>query len=514
MGEVYLAQDPVLGRPVALKVLQRQEEDLLVRFEQEACAASALNHPNILTIYEFGTQDGVRFIASEYIEGTSLRECLRRSGGALPLADVVKIGLQAATALTAAHQAGIIHRDIKPENLMVRPDGYVKVLDFGLAKRTMDLGPLADARTVLASISGVVMGTVVYMSPEQARGSPVDARADVWSLGCVLYEMVTGRAPFDGTSVFDILAAVLDREPAPIASARPDCPPTLVALIDRMLLKDREARVQSMADVTSELQHIARSLEAGPGHQSTSVQASQTVRSPRIASLKPVLLLAAVVLVVAIAAVFWNRFAGIPGSGNEPRSGNVVRGTAGGDVSVNTRTLQFWLTIQRVRDGKNYEVEFQSSGREIFENGWKFRLHASSPEPGYLYVINEGPDQGNRTTYHVLFPDPAVNNGSAEVAAATTTNSPWYRLDENRGTERLWLVSAAKPVPQLEQVKSVVNPIDRGLVRRPEHVQSLRQLLTDKQALETQVTKDDERDRTIVTGPASLFFHLLKLEHR
>ena len=234
------AHDPTLNRLVALKVVRAdaQLDKLEERFRAEAWAASSLNHPNILTIYELGETDGARFIASELVEGQTLRQILKARPGRLPFREVLDIAQQIASALSAAHAAGIVHRDIKPENVMVRADGYVKVLDFGLAKRTPTATWRDDTPTALMTAPGVLLGTVLYMAPEQVRGLPVDARADVWAFGCVLYEMVTGQSPFIGKTTADILAAVLDREPVAPASLRTDVPPGLVAIIARALAKD------------------------------------------------------------------------------------------------------------------------------------------------------------------------------------------------------------------------------------------------------------------------------------
>jgi eukaryotic-like serine/threonine-protein kinase len=201
MGEVFLARDTSLGRKVALKLLRRdftRNEERLRRFRQEARAASALNHPNIVTIHEIGQEDSLHFMATEYVEGETLRQHL--AGGRMTLGQTLDVAIQVASALAAAHQAGIIHRDIKPENVMLRTDGYVKVLDFGLAKLT-ETKTLDTAAPTLAKVEtapGVVMGTFSYMSPEQARGLAVDARTDIWSLGVMIYEMAAGRQPFEG----------------------------------------------------------------------------------------------------------------------------------------------------------------------------------------------------------------------------------------------------------------------------------------------------------------------------
>src|SRR5688500_10635257 len=232
MGEVYLAEDTRLGRKVALKLLPAGftgDADRLRRFRQEARAASALNHPNILTIHEIGSEDGAHFMATEFVEGETLRQ--RMASARMNLGEALDVAIQVASALAAAHEAGIVHRDIKPENIMVRPDGYAKVLDFGLAKLIDRRDAGAKATTQLNTEPGVVMGTVQYMSPEQARGLEVDARTDVFSLGVVLYEMVGGRAPFEGETPSDVIVSLLDKEPAPLSRHSPEAPTKLQRIV-------------------------------------------------------------------------------------------------------------------------------------------------------------------------------------------------------------------------------------------------------------------------------------------
>jgi serine/threonine protein kinase len=264
MGEVYLAQDTRLHRRVALKLLRAsltRDKQRMQRFEQEACSASALSHPNILTVHDIGQEGEIHFIATEYIEGETLRQFIKRLK--VTPAQAIEIATQVAAALTAAHAAGIIHRDIKPENIMLRPDGYVKVLDFGLAKLAEPLDPQVRASSLLQveTDPGTVMGTVNYMSPEQARGLAVDARSDIFSLGVVLYETLTGKAPFEGQTASDVLVAILEKEPPPLGWYWATTPAELQRIVSKTLRKDREERYQTVKDLLLDLKNLKRDLE-------------------------------------------------------------------------------------------------------------------------------------------------------------------------------------------------------------------------------------------------------------
>src|SRR5437763_2269286 len=272
MGEVYLAHDAQLDRPVALKLLPSdvtQDADRLRRFQQEARATSALNHPNILTIYEIGEADGTYFIATEFIDGTTLRDQMARER--MKIDEILDVSIQVASALAAAHEAGIIHRDIKPENIMLRRDGYVKVLDFGLAKLTEQRASTGPHALTLADTGpGIVIGTVIYMSPEQARGLKVDARTDIFSFGVVLYEMLAGRAPFGGPTPSDVIVSILDREPQPLMLFLPEASPEMQRVISKALAKERDERYQSVTEMLADLRGLKRGLEfATIGMQTT-----------------------------------------------------------------------------------------------------------------------------------------------------------------------------------------------------------------------------------------------------
>jgi serine/threonine protein kinase len=269
MGVVYKAQDSRLDRAVALKFLPdklAQEPQALERFRREARAASALNHPGICTIYDIGQQDGRGFIVMEFIDGETLRHHIHRQ--ALPLEELLRLGMQIADALDAAHAEGIIHRDIKPANIFVTKRGQAKVLDFGLAKLLPKAvaagGPGADGDdTDSTSIVGIISGTPSYMSPEQIRGDTLDARTDIFSLGLVLYEMATGRQAFSGPTGGVIIEAVLTRAPAPARNINPNIPERLEEIINKALHKDKAQRYQHAAEVRNDLQQLDRGSDSG-----------------------------------------------------------------------------------------------------------------------------------------------------------------------------------------------------------------------------------------------------------
>jgi serine/threonine protein kinase len=274
MGEVYRARDTRLGRDLAIKILSSKLSNSKLdvkRFEREAGSASALNHPNIVTIFELGQVDRTTYIAMELVEGDILRELLR--AGPIPLQTVIRIATQIADGLAKAHVAGVVHRDMKPENVMVSRDGLVKILDFGLAKLVSpnanadtDTNALLDLETVSSSESnpGAVLGTLPYMSPEQASGLPLDFRSDQFSFGSLLYEMVTGKRAFPHQGVAQILAAILRDQPEAAASLNPQAPAPLCWVIDRCLAKDPKDRYNSTHDLARDLMALRDRLPEAP----------------------------------------------------------------------------------------------------------------------------------------------------------------------------------------------------------------------------------------------------------
>src|SRR6266540_3744658 len=298
MGEVWRARDPRLGREVAIKVLPEAlawDRDRLSRFEQETRSASALNHPNIVTIYEVGRADSFSYIAMELVQGRTLRELVAE--GPLPLRRLLPLAAQTADALARAHESGIVHRDMKPENLMVTREGLVKVLDFGLAKLALPESGEVSAMPTLAKPEthpGVVLGTVGYMSPEQASGRPVDFRSDQFSIGSILYEMATGKRAFSRDTTAETLVAVIREEPQPLGEAAPSAPATVRWIIERCLAKDPEERYASTRDLARDLAHLRDHVSE------VSAEAAPVVLARRLGWLGPALI-AGLVLAAALA---------------------------------------------------------------------------------------------------------------------------------------------------------------------------------------------------------------------
>ena len=320
MGEVYLATDITAGRKAALKLLPLRftgDAERLKRFQREARAVVGLNHPNIVTVYEIGEDHSTHYIASELIEGETMHQ--RLTAGPMQLREAVDVAIQVASALAAAHEAGIVHRDIKPENIMLRPDAYVKVLDFGIAKLAESTfaeppsrcfgvpGATADGAgsvTLAATNLGSVLGTVRYMSPEQARGAPVDKRTDIWSLGVVLYEMVTGHVPFAGDTPTEVMSAILEKKPPPLTSYNKQTPAELQQIISKALRKDRERRYHSAHELLEALKDLRHKLEFGAELERATAAPSwrRWTRSPT--ALVLVLLMSALALALPF---YWHR---------------------------------------------------------------------------------------------------------------------------------------------------------------------------------------------------------------
>ena len=515
MGEVYRAKDLKLGREVALKVLPRQfvqDQMRMKMFEREARAASALNHPNILTIFELGEFAGNHFIVSEYIEGQTVRERLQTS--ALPLHEALNIAIQTAGALAVAHKTGIVHRDIKPENIMVRPDGLVKVLDFGLAKLTesavtTQLEVETITQRVSSTMPGTVIGTVSYMSPEQARGEAVDGRSDIFSLGVLLYEMATGKTPFTGATPIEMLAAILEREPAPLTNGNQQLPPELESIVAKALRKDRGQRYQRIQELLHDLENLQQ--------QMASAAAAAPLRQAR----RKRFLLGAVAAVVLLGATLVTIFSLRSFPPPVPPHSIVAPERA----VKPERTLTYSLLAQRDPQRFPDSTPFPSTGEHIFGASDRARLLLSSEQAGYLYVLNEGPpDQiSHLANYVVLFPDADTPDWSAALSAGRAVQIPppgqtsegnWIEFDKEKGTEKFWLVWSERSIPELEAIKHLANPKNMGAITNPDQIVSIAQFLSRHSAPVPEIVKDEEQKKITFKAKGEVLAALLRIEHQ
>ena len=476
MGEVYLAEDTKLGRKIALKLLPvdfSRDRDRVRRFQQEARAASALNHPYIVTIHETGEFQERHFIATEFIEGETLRQRMRRT--TLDLSETLDIAIQVAGALGAAHQAGIVHRDIKPENIMLRPDGYVKVLDFGLAKLTeQPSGSRQTASNDTDTTPGLLMGTVKYMSPEQARGLPVDTRSDIFCLGVVIYEMITGSAPFEGETASDLIASILKEEPQLIREHSPDSPDELQRIVSKALHKDKQKRYQTINDMLVDLINLkqeplvdikARGLAQSASSSSTIALAEssgeirvkgsaftfRTIASGLEPHKRTVVLAALLLLVGALSITY---------------GPNMLRHQAEPSGAMKITRL--------TNNGKTYHAAISRDGKnivyELYENGqlslwlkhlptgsdvqivppadiWRYGFLSFSPDGNYIYYIKVDQPDPEPALYRIPVVGGATNRLFRGIHKGVTFSPDGTRMafvidDETLGESALMLANA------------------------------------------------------------------------
>ena len=552
MGEVYLADDDLLNRKVALKLVWpglAMSGDQLKRFKREAQASSALNHPNILTIHEFGTENDSNYIVSEFVDGVTLRR--RMSDRALTLPETLDVAVQVASALVAAHEAGIVHRDIKPENIMIRRDGIVKLLDFGIAKLTMpsshDAESGSEAQTFFKTAPGIVMGTPNYMSPEQARGVAVDGRTDIWSVGVVIYEMCSGQVPFSGDTQTDVLVEILSKPLPPLANAAATVPGEISRIVDQALAKNAAERYQSVGELYADLKALKNRLEfeeqlaqtavpsaaersvrpkeSGQRVMPTGVQSAATRANP-IHATNPVadaatsmrflvpVLISLLVAAVAIGGYYW---ATKDADQTAPLAASPVPPGPPVDAgAAPERTLAYSLTVQSYSDGR-YKSPFVLSGEMLFRNRDRIRLNIKSLQAGQLYILNQGPDGGDGSKqFNILFPTPTTNNGSASLTADQELQIPqqsWFELDNKEGTEQVSLVWSDRPIPELESAKRFANAEDRGRIKDARLNAAIDALLEKYRSAQASVERDDDKKESRISGNADIVTHTIKLEH-
>jgi serine/threonine protein kinase len=485
MGEVYLAEDSRLSRRVALKFLPPGfvgDAERMRRFMREAKAASALNHPNIITVYEVG-ETPTAFIATEFIDGQSLRQRLR--AGAIPLPEALDIAVQLAGAIAAAHDAGIIHRDIKPDNVMLRPDGYVKLLDFGIAKIASPSATADEETTHMATEAGELLGTLSYMSPEQARGLAIDHRTDIFAMGALIYEIVTGKSAFGGDTPGDRLASLLTSDPPPVSATVGDVPPLLDATVRKALRKSKDERYTSAKELLIDLKAIRRDLESA-------------VAPPRAKPSAATWVVAAVVALVGILTVA-PRFTGGPPQPSTPTAAPATPPVA----------LSYWITVQKYRNGKPFEDPFRLAQAINFEKDYRIRLHFDSSRPGFLYLVSEGPGGTPGDSPYNLIAATPIEGGQVKQVPQDS----WFQFDDQKGSERVWIVWAGSKVPELESGIPFMNTTDRGTIRDAAISRGVSAFLASHAASPPQIEKDDRTQQTRLRTGHVPFVYLLTLEH-
>jgi serine/threonine protein kinase len=435
--------------------------------------------------------------------------------------------------LSAAHERGIFHRDLKPENIMLQSFGggeeQVKIIDFGIAK-------LKDSLVAPSTVTGATAGTVAYMAPEQLTGKSISAATDIFALGAIAYELVTGRKPFNPETGFELLEMQRSGVRVQPRDLRPAISTEANEVILRALNFAPADRFQTARDFGEVL---AQSLdeESGTLDQNSAwpVPATQLATSAN-----PLARQTGDLSSKTIAGRYepakvdtLQQPPVIPATADDPETSRrgmfvaialfllLVIGVAAGTLvwkreaifGGRERSLTYSLTVQKMRDGKAFQTEFESSGQEIFENGWKFRLNLDSQQDGYLYLLNEGPASANSSTYNVLFPESRINSGSPQITAGRKLQTDWMRFDEQQGTEKFWMVWSASPVRELEAVIEVVNDRDLGEIKDPSKARAVHDFLSQHATPKPEVSKDSAKKQSVIKGKGDVLVNAIELEH-
>jgi serine/threonine protein kinase len=544
VGAVYLARDRKLhDKPVVIKVLLEkslQSSWVVQKFQQEKEALARVDHPGVVGILDNGElPDGKPYLVMQFIDGVTLRSLIKPEG--IPLERAAELIKQIGRALAAAHDKGIFHRDLKPENIMLQSYGggeeQVKIIDFGIAK-------LKGSIVAPSTVTGATAGTVSYMAPEQLSGRPVSAAMDIYAMGAIAYELVTGRKPFNPETGFELLEMQRAGVRVRPSDLRPSLSEEAGQIILRALSFDPKERFQSareLGDALSRALSQEMTLDQSPverpqipatqlstGANPPARQTSDFSAKTMAAKFQPapvqaldgsiypsalidespagtpwlkvgVALILIALIVGGASVLIWKR--------------NALFGKKEVAASLPERSLNYSLTVQKMRDGKPYQDTFESSGQEIFENGWKFRMNLSSPQEGYLYLLNEGPAAGDATTYNMLFPEAKTNNNSPRVSAEQRLQTAWMRFDEHQGTEKFWLVWSASPVKELDAATDSVSEKDQGEIKDSAQARAVRDFLAKHSSPKPDVAKDSAKKQTTVKGKSEVLVSSIELEH-
>ena len=524
MGEVYLAKDTRLDRTVALKVLSydvSSDRRRMQRFNQEAKVASSLNQPNILTIFEFGEAEGQTFLATEFIDGDTLRNHIH--GKRLELSEILDISIQVLAALDAAHEARIVHRDIKPENVMIRRrDRVVKVLDFGLAKvtekRSTSAGQESDleAATQFKTAPGRVMGTVNYMSPEQAQAHPVDERTDIWSTGVMIYEMVAGLMPFRGATTSHTIVQILEKDPVPLTNfTKRKASEELQRIVSKALAKSPEERYQTAKDMLIDLRTLKKKLDAEAEIDRTSSPDTPRVTVASVAEDRGPKKTRVLIFAVIAMAVFTAGFIGVSiWRASRARSVASVASTPTPPPALAERTLTYSITVQKFKYEKPFQDPWIVAGEINFEADYQIRLNVQSPQDGHLYIFNEGPTRQFGQPEFVVFSTSSSDSGSTFLRAGQQAQIPdksWLKFDKEQGVEKLWLIFADYEIPEFQGLKKYANTRGMGLVTEDADNKAIQNFLSKHQA-EKPASEKGENETTL-KGQGKLLVYPIRLEH-
>lgn len=478
MSQVYLALDLKLKRQsVVIKILSQElvhDSYARQKFDQEVEALSRIDHVGVVRVLDVGQLPDERpYIVMQYVDGETLRTQIPTEG--MDLNRVASILKQIGEALEQVHEKGIFHRDLKPENILIKHDSNsVVLLDFGIAK-------VKDSVVAPSTAHGASVGTLLYMSPEQLRGEDVTAASDIYSMSLIAYELATGRRPFNPTSASQLLEMQRAGVRVKPIHLRETLSPKAQTAILRALSFDPRTRYTNAREFGDKLAHA---LLDSP------------VRS--INERRPAVIRAAVLILVCAVLASITLYKYLSKTTTETPSS----------------TFSYWLTVQKTRDGKEYNDPFKSNGEETFESGDKFRLNVASPNPGYLYVINEGPPEPNSTSFVMIYPSKSINNGSATLGANQPVQSDWTIFRGPPGAENFWIVWSASPVTQIESAKNeAFKSLNGGLDDR--NLVTVKEFLRMKQdEVKVRVTHYKASQTVLVRGSGDLLVTLAQFNHR
>jgi serine/threonine protein kinase len=507
-GKVYLARDLTLHhRKVVIKVLlEASLEDpyVVTKFRQEVEALSRIDHPNVVSVLGAGElPDGKPYIVMQYVDGVTLRSQIPDEG--MDLERAALILKQIGAALDDVHERRIFHRDLKPENILLQllkgGTEWVKIVDFGIAK-------VKDSVVAPSTANKVPVGTVLYMSPEQLRGGErITAASDIYSMAVIAYEMITGRRPFHPSSAPQLLEMQREGVRVDPIGLRANLSTEARAILLRALSFDPAARYQSAAEFGDRL---ARALtESREPIKNTWQQqpAAESIQSTGSRTLK-YLIGALLLVVIGITVAFCLR----PHTVIQPE--NPVGATSQPQPTPPARSFNYWLEVQKMRGRKPYKAVFLSSGKEIFETGYRFRLNVSSPEPGFLYIFNEGPPSRSGTSFTIIYPLPSTNQGLATLGGNQVVQSGWNTFVGESGTENFWIVWSTSTVPELEAAKAEAFNHPQGGLTGDTLVATKKFLMAKKDEVKTKYTTSKESHQTTVRGNGDLLVRMVEFQHR